>query len=256
MMNIPWPLFAWREALLEDLVHHPSDHIEIRINQSTYQPYIDDALCPSFCSLVRWVKAAFACTKASHQNLEGCASTWSSPGCFKVVLLSSLYRSSIRCPRFSHMFPSFFVLFVTASDACCRSSFRPLVKVLASFKASSAAWNPRPKMFQPLRWRKWLQDGERWWKKWNQEAQMICQQRRFIDDLYKLTTIYCTSCYILFKICAWSLRSKSSLVASAPVKFRNHFQMLGASCLCIAAADFSTAIFGCEWTFLCLYTNE
>lgn len=85
----------------------------------------------------------------------------------------------------------------------------------------------------------------RWWKmvkEMEPRSRNDLPAEDLIDDLYKLTTIYCTSCYILSKIRAWSLRSKSSLVASAPVKFRNHFQMLGASCLCIAAADFSTVL--------------
>ena len=42
-------------------------------------------------------------------------------------------------------------------------------------------------------------------------------------------------------------------MASAPVKFNSHLQKLGASCLCIAVVDVSTAMFGCELICIHIY---
>ena len=182
------------------------------VKSESTNPYIDDALCLSFflfldalgqgCLRLYQGLPSESGRCASNRIFSRMFQGWSrlvfwvfmwivhlfstvfpyiSLSCFCCLLLS-LLQHCLRSP---------------ASDACCRSSFRPLVKVLASFKASSAAWNPGRPNIGTLRWRKW------WWKmvNRNQEAEMI-QQRRFMDDLYKLTTIYCTSCSL------WILTSR------------------------------------------------
>ena len=251
--------------LLQDLVHQPCDHIKIWINQSIYQPYIDDALCLSFflfldalgqgCLRLYQGLPSESGRCASNRIFSRMFQGWSrlvfwvfmwivhpfstvfpyiSLSCFCCLLLS-LLQHCLRSP---------------ASDACCRSSFRPLVKVLASFKASSAAWNPGRPNIGTLRWRKW------WWKmvNRNQEAEMI-QQRRVMDDLYKLTTIYCTSLgpkQVMESNCPPEVCVPSPLWWLRPLSF----QKLGASCLCIAVVDVSTAMFGCELICIHIYTYK